>query len=1174
MTMRFAPRKRRTGTGSMDSVRAGRALLVHPTGRLDPRSRQFASGLATDPDHTLVVVDLHAAAPRAEWEAVAGLLADDSGGGLRIVVGRGSPEETMRVSQWLADRLDRTVVAPDAAVLPAAGGGLFVPPDRGTGWYVLRPGRAPRADSRHFPRPAWETSAADLPWATSGTGTAEPVPGGVWLRHTRVEAGTLAAQRRQLVAGVHAGRPDLLTVVLGNPGLPGLPLGDIARFWDALPAHSRAMVRFVPFGQLAVPAGEIAGQALADLLDYPVAMFTGLPGAGAPGTEGHDVRVPVDGTSPGWRPFARALGHRPRLNACDPVEPPVLLAHRAPLDGLEPIGPGLYGYAQGTVLEVVQSGLWVRPADEPVDAEAVRGVPPRPEGGLIIHDAGPDAARMRRIATEVLRRLDAETGRMCRPVSASDACAAAERSRRTNAETPAPAPAVPDVTPPAASLATAPVPTAAPLLAAAPPFTGQPLPAATPTPTTASAPAPVPAAAPARVTAAVTTEQPLPAAVPAPARAEALGPAGRQLPVGGRLFTAPEAVTPAEATPAAPAVARTAPATARVVTSSRGLQDAHRTGPGTPVPTSAGTPAAAPALPGITPSGTAGPGIQRLGAAGSGTQHTDAAGSGTQHPGMPELDTRHLGAAGSGTRATPAGGSSEPRTNAPRLPVPTVEVLAPQTGPRTAAAPVVPNTPPTPPTGPDAPRVLAAGPLRAAVPPTPDVTPADDAAPRAVPGIRSVTAVGPDGSDDAEPLGGAAGEPTPNTAGASTASATPPLPEPEPAPAAVSATAARASAAPRIRLESSPAPATVGLPRPVTDTAVPPVGPVPAHKNPAPVLMASATAEPAPESLPPADAPEVPAAGADDATKPDGPEAPGPGPGPESAVRVQPVPAAAACAVPPERGIDQERAWLQRTLGAPFDAIAGSISRVLSELPGLRAESGRGGPEVLSDLVAVKLYLSGGAPSLDAGVTAGLPGPHVPLARCVAAGLRRLPSYRGPVRLGATLTPAEWEWYQGRRLVMEWGFCSGDAEPPPVGATTAGSPEAAGPAGPDEPPEGSGLVDFLVWSMTARRTELIVQDAADRVVFLPGTGFKVLRVTGGDRPAVLLRELSPSEISEDGRVSTRPVPLDTIALASLEKAERTRRPAKAGERKPLGHAPGLVISGTRGPDGPGEDTTQ
>lgn len=339
------------------------------------------------------------------------------------------------------------------------------------------------------------------------------------------------------------------------------------------------------------------------------------------------------------------------------------------------------------------------------------------------------------------------------------------------------------------------------------------------------------------------------------------------------------------------------------------------------------------------------------------------------------------------------------------------------------------------------------------------------------------------------------------------------------------------------------------------------------HAQENPALVPPAPAALAPEALSAADPPRVAEAGADDRRD-------AAGPGPESGVRVQPVPAAAACAVPPERGIDQERAWLQRTLGAPFDAIAGSVSRAMSELPGLRPESGRGGREALSDLVAVKLYLSGGAPSLDAGVSAGLPGPHVPLARCVAAGLRRLPSYRGPVRLRAPLTPAEWEWYRSRRLIVEWGFCSGDADPPPAGATGTGSTDAAAPAPDDEPPQGPGPVDFLVWSMTARRTALIVQDEADRVVFLPGTGFKVLRVTGGDRPSVLLRELSASEISEDGRVSTRPVPLDTIALASLETAGRTRPPAEAAERKPLGHAPGLVISGTDGPDGPGEDTEQ
>ncbi|NEA68931.1 hypothetical protein G3I56_41820, partial [Streptomyces sp. SID12488] len=694
----------------------------------------------------------------------------------------------------------------------------------------------------------------------------------------------------------------------------------------------------------------------------------------------------------------------------------------------------------------------------------------------------------------------------------------------------------------------------------------------------ARAAAPVPAgqssaaAAPAPATAPLPAGQPLAVTAPtpttAPARTAAFGPVGRQLPVGGQLFATPEAVAPTE-TPAAPtALAPTAPAAARVVTSSQGPQDAHRAEPGTPVSTIAGPPAAAPDLPGVVPPGTTGPGRQH-----------------------------HLGAAGADTTATPAGGPPDTRTSAPRRSVPAVGDPAPESGPTTPDPPVVPNAriaadvpvtlggldvpagPVTAPAVQDVRDAPPAAPLRAAGPPTPGVTPAGDAAPQVATSTGSETAVGSDGSDDTEPPAGTVGEPAPDTAGVSTAPATRPLPEPEPAPAspAVSASSApaspsasRASAAPRIRLESSPAPASVSLPRPVTDIVVPPAGPAPAPQSPAPVAMATAT--PAPEALSAEDTPEAPTAVADDTPEADAPEETLPGP--ESAVRVQPVPSAAACAVPPERGIDQERAWLQRTLGTPFDAVAGSISRLLSELPGLRTESGRGGTEALSDLVAVKLYLSGGAPSLDAGVTAGIPGPHVPLARCVAAGLRRLPSYRGPVRVGAALTPAEWEWYRGRRLVMEWGFCAGDAAPPPAGTAEAGSPEVADLTRTDEPPEGPGPVDFLVWSMTARRTALIVQDEADRVVFLPGTGFKVLRVTGGDRPSILLRELSPSEISEDGRVSTRPVPLDTIALASLEKAELIRRPAKTGERKPLGNAPGLVISGTGGPDGPGEDTTQ
>ncbi|MEW1773100.1 hypothetical protein [Streptomyces sp. NPDC086777] len=270
------------------------------------------------------------------------------------------------------------------------------------------------------------------------------------------------------------------------------------------------------------------------------------------------------------------------------------------------------------------------------------------------------------------------------------------------------------------------------------------------------------------------------------------------------------------------------------------------------------------------------------------------------------------------------------------------------------------------------------------------------------------------------------------------------------------------------------------------------------------------------------------------------------------AVRVQPVPRAAACALPPERGVAQERDWMRRTFSEQYNALAGSVSRVMSESPGLRGRSRTEAADALTDLVAVRLYLSGDARRADAAVRAAVPGPHVPLARCVTAGLRRLPSYRGPALLRTRLGAAERAWYREGALVTEWAFCH---------ARTSLHPG----------PRGSDATDVLIWSMTARRTSSLDPDVPDRVVFLPGTVFKVLRADG---PAVLMRELSPSEASEaaqaaedtregrdsrDGRGDVT-AKLDEIAVKGLEKIldalERTGTDAAAGSADP----PGLIVT--------------
>jgi hypothetical protein len=176
----------------------------------------------------------------------------------------------------------------------------------------------------------------------------------------------------------------------------------------------------------------------------------------------------------------------------------------------------------------------------------------------------------------------------------------------------------------------------------------------------------------------------------------------------------------------------------------------------------------------------------------------------------------------------------------------------------------------------------------------------------------------------------------------------------------------------------------------------------------------------------------------------------------------------------------------------------------------------------------------------------------VPLARCVVSGLSRLPSHRGPTTFAATLDAAQWEYYRERPTITDWGFVNALTDP------CANLP---------------GDTDVLVWSMTARRTRLLEPDTggvADRVLFTPGSRFTVLELTepGPDtRGRLLLRELSPSEVDETGRVAAAPPALTELATTSLRGAEeqwaaapRTGRvtPAEAAR---FGALPGLVTTG-------------
>jgi hypothetical protein len=253
----------------------------------------------------------------------------------------------------------------------------------------------------------------------------------------------------------------------------------------------------------------------------------------------------------------------------------------------------------------------------------------------------------------------------------------------------------------------------------------------------------------------------------------------------------------------------------------------------------------------------------------------------------------------------------------------------------------------------------------------------------------------------------------------------------------------------------------------------------------------------------------------------DAAEAPGPPAGRATDVRPQPVPSPDAAALVPSGGLDKERDWLRKTLGNDFGNRSNAVARVLSEHPGFQGALSRSSAEVLADAVAVQLYLSAEGAAVDEALGQGGNGAHVPLARCVVGGLSRLPSHRGPSVYPVTLSPAHAAYYRDRPIVTDWRFLHALTEP------------AA-----DLP----GDTDVVIWAMTARRTKLLEPSGGqleDRVLFVPGTNFKVLELvepSADARGRVLLRELAANEIDEHGRIDPGRSSLDKLASNSLEHA--------------------------------------
>ncbi|MGW2639166.1 hypothetical protein [Streptomyces sp. NPDC001348] len=269
--------------------------------------------------------------------------------------------------------------------------------------------------------------------------------------------------------------------------------------------------------------------------------------------------------------------------------------------------------------------------------------------------------------------------------------------------------------------------------------------------------------------------------------------------------------------------------------------------------------------------------------------------------------------------------------------------------------------------------------------------------------------------------------------------------------------------------------------------------------------------------------------------------------------RVQPVPDAAARIVPTGgRGIALDRLRLWRTYGDRFREAMADAVRAPTQSPGPAGGIRHDRVNVLADLAAVHLYLAEEWEKLDEALSGGTAGGHLSLARCLASGLRRLASYRGPAIVRTSTVGPVTEWYRENRYVTEQGFWAA--------SSSAAALRAGGPG-------------FVVWSLTARRTAAVAPHAPEQLIFLPGTRFKVLRVIDGRQPLVLLRELFPPEpaghrpgdAGEDAATW-----LDESTLADLERMTAGSRtahrflPVASVAAGPRARPPGLIVTSRTG----------
>ncbi|MEV8504181.1 hypothetical protein AB0368_05020 [Actinoplanes sp. NPDC051475] len=362
--------------------RIGNALVLHPDEPVSDEARDLALRIAADPGNDIVVLDLPDGVPFAVWQSLVRTWPRRRRRGVRLVTCRSGPGTAGLTAQWLAQLLRCVVHAPDGKLTVGPSGTVLAHSSPDSGWLRFRPGKPPVWYAKRYPAPAWDAAAVET--RTLGPTTrAEPLTGGLWIHDTRDPQ--RVERHRTLLETASPCDPDALTVVLGCPGTPPLGLDEVRRLWNDLTDDQRTRLRFAAYGPVTTPDGDRLGQALADVLGAPVVCFAGLPLTAPYEEAAYPVRA--DG-EPGWPAFTRELGFSPRILPVSLPRRPVILAHRVPLDLGTEVAPLTYRADSDVLVEIVEAGLWVRPAHAPEHAERVRGLAADPDHCAVLFEDG------------------------------------------------------------------------------------------------------------------------------------------------------------------------------------------------------------------------------------------------------------------------------------------------------------------------------------------------------------------------------------------------------------------------------------------------------------------------------------------------------------------------------------------------------------------------------------------------------------------------------------------------------------------------------------------------------------------------------------------------------------------------------------------------------------------